>query len=243
MINKPFGAAFSFVYYPLVNGDAINPPTGQTPDIYVFDAMPSEEAARVGTGALSTISSWTESVANQRTFTVPAIADPNDGTTRKRYWVAINYVAATGGTQTVDIQIFELVRPSGFTVDPTPTYNDVKDLDKTLATYFSDDEIRTGISVAKTAIRMKLQNDGFKWAQIKNPEDLKTAITYKALSHLWVDEIVEENDRFWLKYKESEAIAEGLLNSLRLQYDQDENHDLDDDEENVPAANFARFSR
>jgi uncharacterized protein with ATP-grasp and redox domains len=90
---------------------------------------------------------------------------------------------------------------------------------------------------------MKLQNDGFKWAQIKNPEDLKTAITYKSIAHLWVDEIVEENDRFWLKYKEAEAIAEGLLNSLRLQYDQDENHDLDDNEEEVPAANFVRFSR
>jgi hypothetical protein len=25
MINKPFGAAFSFIYYPLVNGDPINP--------------------------------------------------------------------------------------------------------------------------------------------------------------------------------------------------------------------------
>jgi hypothetical protein len=243
MINKPFGAAFSFIYYPLISGDAINPPTGQTPDIYVFDKMPGDEAARNGNGAISTISTWIETTANQRTFTVPAIADPNDGTTRKRYWVAINYVAATGGTQTLDIQIFELVRPSGFTTDPTPTYNEVKDLDKTLTTYFTDDEIRTGISVAKTAIRMKLQNDGFKWAQIKNPEDLKTAITYKALAHLWVDEIVEENDRFWLKYKEAEAIAEGLLNSLRLQYDQDENHDLDDDEENVPAANFVRFSR
>lgn len=243
MLIKPFGAAFSFVYYPLVNGDAINPPTGQTPDIYVFDTLPTEEAARAGTDAVSSIASWIDTVANQRTFTVPAIADPNDGTTRKRYWVAINYVAATGGSKTLDIQLFELVRPSGFTTDPTPNYVEIKDLDKTLATYFTDEEIRTGISVAKTAIRTRLQNEGFRWAQIKNPEDLRIAITYKAMSHLWIDEIVEENDRFWLKYKEADAIADGFISSLKLSYDQDENHNLDDGEENIPVANFARISR
>jgi len=241
MITKPFGAAFSFVYYPLVNGEAINPPSPQTPGIYVFDAMPSDEAARTGTGALSTITSWTETVANQRTFTVPAIADPADGTNRKKYWIAINYVAGAGGTSTVDIVFFELVRPAGFTSDPTPTYLEVKELDKTLTTYFEDTEIRTGIQVAKTAIKTKLKNNGWNWAQIKNPEDLKTAIMYKAMAHLWIDEIVEENDRFWLKYKEAEAIASGFLDSIRLEYDADENHDIDDEEKDKTNGNFLRL--
>jgi len=243
MLNKPFGAAFSFVYYPLVNGEAINPPSPQTPSIYVFDSMPNDDAARNGTGALSTISTWTESIANQRTFTVAAIADPNDGTTRKRYWIALNFIAATGGTQTLDIQFFELVRPAGFTQDPTPTYLEVKALDKTLTTYFSDNEITTGIAVAKTAIKTKLKSAGWNWSQIKNPEDLKTAIMYKAMAHLWIDEIVQENDRFWLKYKESSTIAEGFLEALRLDYDENENHDLEDGEENKIISNFARLNR
>lgn len=243
MLTKPFGANFTFVYYPMVNGEPINPPTPQTPAIYVFEAMPSDHAATNGTGAISSITSWVESVAFQRSFTVPAIADPNDATSRKRYWIAINYVAGLGGTSTVDIQLFELVRPSGFTSDPTPTYLEVKELDKTLETYFEDTEIRTGINVAVKAVKTKLKNDGWNWAQIKNPEDLKTAITYKAMAHLWIDEIVEENDRFWLKYKEADSIANGYLDSLRVDYDADENHDIDEGETNKPVSNFSRVIR
>lgn len=243
MLNKPFGAPFTFIYYPMVNGEAINPPSPQSPNIYVFDAMPTDDAAINGTGALNTIVTWTETVNYQRSFTVPAIGDPQDGTSRKRYWIAINYVAGTGGTSTVDIQFFELVRPSGFTIDPTPTYLEVKELDKTLATYFEDTEIRTGITVAIKAVKTKLRNEGWNWAQIKNPEDLKTAITYKAMAHLWIDEIVEENDRFWLKYKEADTIANGYLDSLKVDYDADENHDLEGNETQKPAAAFSRVIR
>lgn len=243
MISKPFGASFSFIYYPLVDGTAINPPSPQTPAIYLFDALPGENAARTGTGALATISSWVETTASQRTFTVPAIADPNDGTTRKKYYLAINYIAATGGTSTLDIVFFELVRPAGFAVDPTPTFNQVKDLDKTLTTYFTDAQITTAIQVAKTAMKLKLKNAGWNWAQIKNPEDLKVAITYKSIAHLWIDLIVEENDRFWLKYKEAEMIANGFYDSIRLEYDADENHDIDEEEKDKSVATFIRLSK
>ena len=242
MIIKPFGSAFTFDYYPLVGGDAITP-VAQTPAIYIFDAKPSDADARAGTGSIETITVWTEITAGYRPFTVAAISDPADGTKDKKYYAAINFMVATGGTVTVDVQEFTLSRPQGFTATPLPSVAEVKVLDKSVANHFTDQQITDAAATAQSLVRAGLTAKGYEWSRIRNSNELKLAITYRAISELWWDEISEENDRFDRKYISSMALAHSLVDELRLAYDTNDDDTIDETEGNTPAQGVIRLIR
>lgn len=238
MLTKSFGGDFTFPYYPHVGGDAFDPPS-QTPTIYVFDAAPDPTAARNGTGAIETISSWTEGTANYRPFTVSAIADPDDGTKSKKYWVAINYVPVTGGSSTVDVLQFILQTPDGQTAEVTPTAAEMKQRDTTLATYYStDSDIDNYVSNAETKLKAFLSNQGYHWTRIENPEDLKESVIYWALTDMMVAQINEEGDRFSIKAESYKELMMTLRNQLRLEYDANNDDSVTATEENAVPGKF-----
>jgi len=232
MLIKPWGGAFTFPYYPKVGGEALNPPT-QTPTIYIFSEKPDNDNAQNNTNgdALETISSWTETKDNYRPFTVAAIADPADGSESKHYFAAINYVPVTSGSSTVDIQVFQLERPSGHTADTNVSAEDVKKYANDLATYYpSSSDINEQVDIAETEARIMLSFKGYEWAQIKNPEDLRHLVIYGALEKLWLNQSHEPDDRFYQKYEHAKNMKIAIAEALRLEYDADKDRDLSEAE-------------
>ena len=244
MIEQGWGSSFTFNYYPHVAGTAFDPPS-QTPTIYIFDSFPTDDDARNNTGstAIETISSWTEGTANIRPFTVGAIADPADGTKEKSYWAAINFVVATGGSSTVDIIEFRMVRPDGQTAEGTPTAAEMKQRDTTLATYYStDSDIDNYVTNAELKLKAFLSNKGYRWAQIENPEDLKETVIYWALHDMMLAQVNEEGDRFFVKSEQYKDLMMTLREQLKLEYDANDDDQVTSQEKRtVPSkVNFIR---
>ncbi|MCA9811715.1 MAG: hypothetical protein KC483_02510 [Nitrosarchaeum sp.] len=244
MLTKSFGAPFTFDYYPQVDGEAINPPA-QTPTIYIFDTKPTNDQAQNNTGSLAieTITSWTEATDNYRPFSVSAIDDPDDGTKSKVYYAAINYVAVTGGSATLDIEEFKLVRPEGHTEAAAPTVADLKEYDSNLATYWpTDSVIQDYIDKAELKVKRKLEGKKIKWQLIENPGVLTESIAYKALADMWHRKKFEDGDRFdsWrLEYLES---FNDSFASLVFEYDSNENDTIEPEEEEESNSTFV-FNR
>ena len=244
MLKKPFGGSFTFNYYPHADGTAFDPPS-QTPTIYIFDAYPSDDDARNDTSssAIETISSWTEGTANIRPFTVGAIADPADGTKEKSYWAAINYTPVTGGSSTVDILEFRMVRPDGQTAEATPTAAEMKERDTTLATYYStDSDIDNYVANAESKLKAFMSNKGFHWTRIENPEDLKETVIYWALTDMMRAQINTEGDRFFIKAEDYAEVMMALRDQLKIEYDANNDDTVSSSEERtVPSKlNFIR---
>lgn len=232
MLTKPFGSAFTFPYYPKVAGEAIDP-VAQSPTIYIFDSKPTDDNARNNTdsSAVETISSWTETSTNYRPFTVAAIADPADGSLTERYWAAINYIIATSGSSTLDIQVFRLSRPDGHTANIRPTVKQIKNEDKTLKDHFSDVEINAAIGLAENRVKITLDNKGMPIERVENPEDVTTLVKYRAIADLWLDEIAEAEDRFHVKFRVWEKLFEDLKDGIKLDVDVDGDDDISPGEE------------
>lgn len=220
MLIKPFGGAFTFEYYPHVGGTAINPPS-QTPSIYVFEHNPSVDDIDAGTDAVgSEITSWTETIDNVRSITIPNVSDPGGSDKYKNYWLGIKYIAVSGGTATYDVQLFRLQRPDGQTSDPTPTTLEVRAADEEMTTFFpTDAPITNAIRTTEAKLKAFYKSKSVLWTQIENPEELKNVIIYYTLMNLYLGKRREPEDFFDLKYQEYRALFEGSRDALVLEYD------------------------
>lgn len=231
MLIKPFGGAFTLNYYPKVDGEPFDPPS-QTPSIYVFDSNPSIDMIDNGTNAIgSEIASWGEGTANVRTITIPAIADPGDSTKRKRYWVGLKYTAVTGGSDTYDIELFELVRPDGHTAEVEPTATEVKARDNELVTFYpTDTPIDNVVDGCIVKLKAHFRSQGVQWYQIKNPEELKDVIIWFALQDLYLAKRKEPDDFFDLKFRAYKTLFEGTRDALEIEFDSNEDNDISESE-------------
>lgn len=228
MLTKPFGGAITFPYYPKVDGDAINPPS-QTPSIYVFDYRPSPTDIDNGTNAIGVeITTWTETAANYRPFTIPAIADDAVRADKyKDYWVGIKYVAVASGSATYDVKQFRLVRPDGATADPKPTTTELLEFDHTVNDYYTDEiTLENYIEGAETKLRAWFAGQGVRWETIENPEDLKTTIIYCALKDLWLNQRQDDGDKFEKKHDEFKSLYKMLRDQLKIEHDANDNDEV-----------------
>ena len=182
MITKPFGQDFTFTYFP-PEGEAFVPLASSNPAIYIYTTKPSEAAGRAGTDATATITAWTEaSNPDRRYFTISAIADPQDGTLEKLYFVAINYRLKSAGQYAYDLKQFKLVVPDGKSASALPSVEFIKGCAAHLHEYYTDAQIESISRIARMNVEALLSSRGFAWAGIEHPEHLNLLVAHKRIA-------------------------------------------------------------
>lgn len=242
MITKPFGQDFTFTYFP-PEGESFVPYASTSPLIYIFTTKPSEAAGRAGTDATATISSWTEaSNPDRRYFTISAIADPQDGTLEKLYYVAINYRLKSAGQYAYDLKQFRLIVPDGKSASALPSVEFIKECDVNLSEYYDDPNIESLSKLSLAWVKALLGSRGYAWSQIENPEDLKLLIAHKTISECWKQRIGSVGDRFDRWSTSSEQTYEALYQAIKLEYDADNSRSIETTETNS-APSYTRLIR
>ena len=242
MIKKPFGEDWTYVYYS-PDDPQFEPLASCTPAIYIFTSKPSPAAARAGTGATQTITSWTELHSpERREIAISAIADPQDGTREKTYYISINYPLKTAGVNQNDIEFFVLTTPEGSGEKARPTAEQLRSIDKNLESYLAEPEIAAKIVLAESIVKQSLSGKGYEFAFINNLEDLKLCVSYLAIALAWNGEIGTPGDRFTEWRDQAQTIYKTLFDSLKLEYDADKDDVITEDEQGA-TANYIRLTR
>lgn len=219
-----YGKSFSRVFYALEDDLPLELPT-QNPTIYVFRDMPSRDQAQDGSGAVATVSAWTQGGSSPFpcTYVVPAIADPDPDHTAPRwtYYEAINFVnVAAGQVQTV-IRSFELDRTEELDAVPGVAISDLTAAYPTITAYYDNDELEDFISLCQDELKDDLKDRGIEWARAYDLDDVKRALAYKVLAEASFANIKEENDRFDRRYRRYSKKYSEYLPKIRIPVDTD----------------------
>lgn len=217
-----FGASFTRRLFPL-DGDnfAYELPT-QSPTIYIFSDMPTRAEAAAGTGALETISSWTENASSpyDRSWTVSAIDDPDatSGTQSKRYYEAINYDPGSG-TAHVIIRSFILQRLEALDEVPGTTVADLKEVYPAIDNYASDSELANFLQVALEEMIIDMESSGIPYSRVSQLSKTKLALAYKTIVLVSASQVKNPADRFVWRVEHYAKKAKDILNGLQLPVD------------------------
>lgn len=214
-----FGQDFTYHFYPQLDADDVASIPTQTPAIYLFSVQPSETQAASGSGAIQTITSWTE-LSPGYSFQIDAIDDPSPASAddREVYWLAINFVLSTGEqTQTV-LHALDMrrVRAQPRRLDVTPS--DLKNMLPAIEKYRSDAQLVTYVSLASSQIKTRLKNAGFEWGNLRRPDELRQAVELRALALAVLGERQEEGDKFDRWYQDFSAAYEAFMSSIEVEY-------------------------
>lgn len=245
MLIKPFGAAWTFSYRPQVGGEDVTP-TG-SPSIYVFSDQPTDAAARNGSGKIgSTIASWTYNASSKiAQFTIPAIDDPQDGTKRKLYWLAINYAINSGSQAQLDLRSFYLSLPDGLDEVGVPQPQEIFDAyDRTLEVEFHRGDVQSFIDRAVASVRADLRWQGTSWPKVENMAEFKIAISYKTLMFLYWNLTDQGDDDVWSKkYTWASAEYKSFMQNVKIIEDTDDDKVISEAEEGEGTPSIYRLSR
>ena len=164
-----YGKSFSRTFYPMQDSSPVQLPS-QSPTIYIFRDYPSISAAQDGTGAVATISSWTQATVTPFgcTYTVAAINNPDIDSLIPvwTYYEAINFVATAAGQVQTVIRAFELGTVEELESLPGTTIQDLKDVYPAIASYFDDTKLAAFITGAEQELKIDLEAQGFKYPKI-----------------------------------------------------------------------------
>lgn len=245
----PFGKDIAYKFYAL-SDEKVYETLPSAPDgVYVYkeDYKPSAEDARAGTdngGLLSTITTWadiSDDAANLhgKQITIPAIDDPDpNGELRERtFWVAVVYKLQTGEQPQCAIRALPMRRVTSHHFSAAVTPGDLDSAYPFVDDLVSSAVMTSNITLATTLVQEKLSAKGFEWSQLWRPDQLETAITYKALSQIMLNLIVDTGDQWETRYKEFKKVADNTLSAIKVKYDTDENGEPDKVER------FGRFGR
>ncbi len=243
-----FGQDITHTFYASLDGEPVNLPS-QAPSIFLWsdDKKPASiSAAQAGTGATGAeIAYWTHSATAPypRTFTIPAIDDPDpEGTeTAQGFWLAINYIAQTAGTKQTVMQYFECERLRPTDGIPGTIAADLKEVYPAISAYLSDTQLGDFLSIAEEEMRFELESKGFDWVRIYDLKKTRLALAYKAIALCALSQIKEDNDKFHLRLQEFGRRYEAFLSTLTLPVDVDKN-DMPDGNAR-PAKTYAVISR
>lgn len=218
-----FGRDILRQFIPTENGQPISDVPSQSPAIYLFTSKPGRAAAAAGTGSFASISSWTALSAHPYGFvySIDAIDDPepNSEAKEREYWEAINFTLSTSEqTQTI-IRSFLVVRAEGLTSHPRVKAHDLKTLSPNLEDVIDDDTLTDFIRAAEFHVRLELEAKGYRLEQLRNLEDLKLPITYKALELAYLDQYGRPDDIFDRGAKSYERMYRELMTNLKLPFD------------------------
>jgi hypothetical protein len=224
-VGYPFGKNITYWFQPLVDNEVPSTLlTVQTPAIYVFDTQPTRNQAAAGTGAVVTISSWAWDAERQSFhFTIPAIDDPDPTGSAgvEDYYIAINFrLQATEQIQTV-LKPLTLERVLSQDRPLNVTQNDLRDHYPHIDSYSTDTQRERYIAQAILHVKNKLDRAGYKWARVNRPDELKLAVTLKALSMLLFVASQENGDKHWVKHEALEREFALVFEGIKLGYDSD----------------------
>jgi len=224
MITPIFGKDFIRLFFPELDGEGLNL-YSQSPTIYIFDAQPTRTDAAAGTGADSTISSWTEqdTAPFARFYTVPAIDDPEPtSTTNSRtYWEAINFrYAAAEQIQTL-VRAFEIERVTALDDLLIASKNELKGYFPGLSNYVDDNDLDEYLVLATDKVKNDIQKKGLDWYKLREHSRLKLALIYKTIALSQLGQIREVNDRFKFRFDQFEKWYTEEMAALVLPYDSD----------------------
>lgn len=221
MIAKPWGTPWTFKYKPQVGGAYVEP--AGSPSIYIFRDQPSEAAARAGTGAIGSVSTWSyDGTSHIASFTVPKVDDPQDGTRKRQYFLAINYFIDSASNQKqLDLRTFWLIVPDGMDEDPVPTPAEIQqEYDSNLGKEYGANAnifIEKFIRRAEASVKRGLKWSGYNWPKIENIGDLKDALAYKTLLFAYLDLSMEPGDIWKQRYDIIEEEYDELMKEISLQ--------------------------
>lgn len=241
-----WGRDIVFKWFPQLDNVQCEDFPSQTPTIYVFhtESMPTQSAARAGTGANQTISSWS-SIPGGFQFTISAIPDPdpNSATQRRVYWVAINFVLKTGGQVQCVIEPLEMLRLFGQQSKVDVTIASFTASYPEIAQYVSPQTLTEVILEATEIVRIELMSAGFNWAQIKRPDLLSLLVKTRAKMSIEMSQRQAEGDKFDLDFKQDEQVYKLMKNGLKLEYDANQDNVADSTEKNVAAGGYVMAVR
>lgn len=206
-------------------GEEFLPFPSQNPTIYIFEDKPTRTIAAAGTGAIATISSWTQltAVPHAYQYVIPAIDDPDPTgvTAEVRYWEAVNYISQSGEqTQTV-IRSFNIYRDEAGQDRPGTTVEDLKKVFPQISSYASDEQLDEVLLLAEDEIKRNLAKRGFLWSRLRNLHQIKIALAYRAIAFNAMNQIVAEKDRHDIRFHNYLELSSNALNSALLPYDED----------------------
>lgn len=237
----PFAQDLTVTFYPIVGDEKVTP-SGDSPSIYYFDDdnKPDRDDALNGTNAInsgSAITSWSNtSDGDGKSFTVPAIPDPDSSDDKEvyTYWLGVNFTLETSGDtvtviralpmRRVDAHLETLVLSDSDLTERWPAVDDYT-VDSSQRDAFIDDAIED--------IKEELWNKGYEWARIHEADRLKAAAVYRTLAMIALSQIREENDRFGVLHRSFMESYQKKISRLRMLYDSDNSKEVDSITKNV----------
>lgn len=225
-----FGKTITRKFYPKENDIPLSIPS-QAAEIYLFENRPTWEAARAGTGALQTLSTWTQSGVSpypqEYSFTPVDDPEPTQNLLSRSYWEAINFVAELTEQKQTVIREFTLERPRGNEDTPETTVDDVKEVFPAINSYLTDAQIEGFLSVAEASLKDNLLGRGVRWSRVAALSNTRLAIAYKALALSSLSQIKESGDRHAIRYTEFNKLYETTMLAVPLEVDQDDDGKAD----------------
>lgn len=221
MKRYTFGKAFNLTY----SYDTLSAPSADAPSIAIYKERPSKVNARALTGddkVTANITSWTDgSVTNTKTIAIPAIDNPDLDDVEDTYYAVINYTIDASEQSHLVIMPFLIYNPVGTISGHELVIQDFIDIFPTISDYISDAVLTKYLTQAKNMMSMDLKKKGIRFDQVINQNDLKYAISLKAIALSSYSEFKIDNDQFHIRYKDYEKMYQSELDSIRVLVDTD----------------------
>lgn len=226
MTSYVFGKDITRKFYPLEDNEPIDLPS-QVPSIYLFSSMPTLDHARSGTGALSAaINYWEETPTTPftRTYTIPAIEDPNPTSLVPNlgYWEAVNYIVKTSGQIQTKLRQFDIEKAKATETVPGTLVQDLKDIYPNIGSYVLDDTVlSTFIKVAEDQIKIEFRQLGVDWGDIVSLKEFKYALAFLTIQYFSESQIIAGDDKFAIRAEIYSKRYEATIAKIKLKYDPD----------------------
>lgn len=230
-----FGQSFTRTLYPTEDGQPFRLPT-QNPTIYIFATEPDRTTAAAGTGAVETVSSWTQAAMSPYgcEYSVAAISDPSptsstlDDAARTR-WEALNFYTQTGAQAQLLIRSFLLDRPEGPPAIPGTTVQDLLEAFPWVEEYATRANLDAWLKQAQDELKIELEGRGHVWSRIHNLHKTRLLLAYKTLEIAESMNAVKPDDRHERRAAWFGKRYTALIGAVKLTADTDGDGDSDAD--------------
>lgn len=218
-----FGEAFTYEFYVRDGQGGFEDLSTVTdsPAIYIFSDLPTRTDAINGTGAIQTISSWSDASANGgKTFTVASIADPDPNSSKDQYeyYIAVNYVLVNSGDTLTDIRLLPMVRARATHAPVSTAEADLQRIYSNIDDISSSGDQTSKILQAKNDIKAYLDSKGYDWAEVWEPVQLNDAVAYRALYLIMLDVMRDSADAYAIRADLYKQQSDAILKGIRLKY-------------------------
>jgi hypothetical protein len=230
MPSYQFGKAFTVTYYPTdTEGDAIKAST-DAPNIYLFghDNKPGRDVILSGTGAIETVTSWTKNGSGYDiTFAAVDDPEPDSHLNTRDYYIGINFTLEAGEQVQARMIAIQLSRPLGYDNELNITSCDIEKYFHTVDDWITNHQQDSFVNEAIEWVRNQIRDNGYHYALITNPEDLRIAVIQRAINRIAMSLIADGNTGFIALKDDSMSEANKTLTRLQALIDTDADGEAD----------------